>query len=104
VSNARASTTLLCTAVGFITGSTLVWGACRRAGRVPPFGPDDGTRAASYGHGPSRGGAWAEVEYNGVVVRYNAFERDFDLQRPVLAVVRFLSEYGFAHGDDIADA
>ncbi len=62
--------------------------------------PDDPTVRARYGHDPERG-VWAELEYCGVVVVYDAAEPDFDVERPVLGVLRFLASYGFLVPDDV---
>jgi hypothetical protein len=62
--------------------------------------PDDPTVRATYGFDPERG-VWAELEYCGVVVVHDRFEIDFDGERPVRSVLRFLSEYGFLRGDEV---
>jgi hypothetical protein len=61
--------------------------------------PDDPSVKATYGHDPARG-VWAELTYCGVRVVFDATEIDFDFERPVLGVLRFLNEYGFVSAHD----
>jgi hypothetical protein len=66
--------------------------------------PDDPTVRAHYGHDPERGGPWCELEHCGVVVNFDSGEVDYDVERPLLGVLRFLAEFGFRSGGDVADA
>jgi hypothetical protein len=47
---------------------------------------------------------WAELEYCGVRVRYDAAEVDYDFEQPVRGTLTFLAEYGFVDGHDLVDA
>jgi hypothetical protein len=65
--------------------------------------PDDATVKATYGYDPERG-VWAELVYCDGRVVHDATEINFDFERPLLSILRFLASYAFVAPNDVDDA
>jgi hypothetical protein len=62
-----------------------------------------GGMVALYGVDPERG-IWAELEFGGAVVTYDARSPAYDHERPIAGLLWFLCQHGHLAPNDIADA